>query len=74
VGEGEFTDDPLMTFGGYGVVHIPDLQRLLHYVCDEGFEHHVAINLSQTASAAYEALGKYLGWHVYYHRGEDTVS
>lgn len=72
VGEGELTDDPLATFGGYGVVHIPDFQRLLHYVCDKGFEHHVAINLSQTASAVYEALGKYLGWDVYYHRGNDT--
>ncbi len=72
VGEGELTNDPLATFGGYGIVHIPDFQRLLHYVCDKGFEHHVAINLSQTASAMYEALGKYLGWHVYYHRGHDT--
>ncbi len=72
VGEGELTDDPLATFGGYGVVHIPDLQRLLHYVCDEGFEHHVAINLSQTALAVYEALGKYLGWDTYYHRGNDS--
>jgi len=74
VGEGELTEDPLATFGGYGVVHIPDFQRLLHYICDEGFEHHVAINLSQTASAVNEALGKYLGWNVYYHRGNDTNS
>ncbi|MCG2768434.1 MAG: L-fucose/L-arabinose isomerase family protein [Chloroflexota bacterium] len=68
VGEGELTDDPLETFGGYGVVCIPDFQRLLHYICENGFEHHVAINLSQTAATLSEALGKYLGWEVYYHR------
>lgn len=68
VGEGELTDDPMETFGGYGVVHIPNLQGLLYYICENGFEHHVAINLSQTAVALNEALGKYLGWDVYCHR------
>jgi len=72
VGEGELTDDPLQTFGGYGVVHIPNFQGLLHYVCENGFEHHVAINLSQTASALNEALGKYLDWDVYYHGANDV--
>jgi len=68
LGEGAFTDDPLDTFGGYGVVHIPNLQGLLRYACENGFEHHVAANRSQVASAVAEALGKYLGWEVYYHR------
>jgi L-fucose isomerase-like protein len=68
LGEGELTNDPLKTFGGYGVVKIPNLQKLLAYICENGFEHHVAINLSQTASAVNEALSKYLGWEVYYHR------
>jgi len=68
LGEGELTDDPVETFGGYGVVHIPDFQGLLHHICENGFEHHVAINLSQTATAVNEALGKYMGWDVYYHR------
>jgi L-fucose isomerase-like protein len=69
VGEGELTDDPLETFGGYGVVHIPDFQGLLHHICENGFEHHVAINPSQMAAALNEALGKYMGWDVYFHRG-----
>ena len=30
IGEGEFTDDPLNTFGGVGVVHIERMQDLLH--------------------------------------------
>jgi L-fucose isomerase-like protein len=67
VGEGELTDDPLKTFGGFGVVKVPRLQELLHYICNNGFEHHVAVNLSQTASAVEEALGKYLGWDIYNH-------
>ncbi len=44
VGDGEFTDDPLDTFGGAGVVHIPRMQDLLRYICERGFEHHVAAN------------------------------
>jgi L-fucose isomerase-like protein len=67
LGEGELTNDPLKTFGGYGVVHIPNLQGLLRHICENGFEHHVAINLSQTATAVNEALSKYMGWDVYYH-------
>jgi L-fucose isomerase-like protein len=67
LGQGELTKDPLQTFGGYGVIHVPNLQGLLKHICENGFEHHVAINLSQTADAVHEALGKYLGWDVYYH-------
>ncbi|MFN3730159.1 MAG: L-fucose/L-arabinose isomerase family protein [Fimbriimonadaceae bacterium] len=67
VGEGELTDDLLNTFGGFGVVRVPNLQGLLQYVCEEGFEHHVAANLSQTADAVHEAFQKYLGWDCYRH-------
>jgi len=67
VGEGRFTDDPLETFGGAGVVEIPGLQRLLHYICENGFEHHVAANFSSVAGIIEEAWEKYLGWQVYRH-------
>ena len=67
VGQGEMSDDPLLTFGGYGLVRIPNLQGLLRYICEMGFEHHTAINLSQVASAVQEAMSKYLGWDVYNH-------
>ena len=67
VGEGEFTDDPLITFGGAGVVKIPHLQTLLRFICENGFEHHVAANMSTVASAVQEATGHYLGWNVAYH-------
>jgi len=70
IGEGRVSDDPLATFGGYGVVEVPDLQRLLRFICEHGFEHHVAINLSHTARAVEEAMTRYLGWRVYWHGGE----
>jgi L-fucose isomerase-like protein len=69
IGEGEFTDDPLDTFGGFGVARVPDLQGLLRYICGNGFEHHVAGNHSRVARAVHEALTTYLGWDVYWHRG-----
>ena len=67
VGEGELTDDSLVTFGGYGVVKVPNFQTLLRFICTNGFEHHVAITLAQCADAIEEALDKYLGWDVYHH-------
>ena len=67
-GEGRITDDPLETFGGYGVATIPNLQSLLNYICRNGFEHHIAINQSQVADAIYEAMDNYLEWDVYYHQ------
>jgi L-fucose isomerase-like protein len=69
VGEGLFTNDPVDTFGGYGVVQIPNFQGLLQYICRNSFEHHVAVNMALIADAIYEALTVYLGWEVYYHRG-----
>jgi L-fucose isomerase-like protein len=68
VGEGTFTDDPLDTFGGAGVVKIPRLQSLLRYICEQGFEHHVAANFSTVAGAVHEAATRYLGWDVYWHK------
>lgn len=67
VGEGELTNDPLETFGGYGVVRIPNFQKLLTHICENGFEHHVAVNPSRVACGVSEALGKYMGWEVYRH-------
>jgi L-fucose isomerase-like protein len=67
VGNAEFTDDPLETFGGAGVVHIPRLQELLRFICLHGFEHHVAANLAPVASSVREATTRYLGWTVHQH-------
>jgi L-fucose isomerase-like protein len=65
-GAGRFTDDPLETFGGAGVAEIPQLQKLLKFICREGFEHHVAANFSDVSKAIHEAA-RYLGWESHYH-------
>jgi L-fucose isomerase-like protein len=67
VGEGRFTDDALETFGGYGVIEIPDFQRLLRMICRRGFEHHVAATRGSVAAAIDDAFDSYLGWSVYHH-------
>ena len=67
VGEGKFTDDPLNTFGGAGVVEIPKMQDLLKFICENGFEHHVAANFAEVAGSVQEAASKYLGWKMYRH-------
>jgi len=67
-GEGEFTNDPVQTFGGYGVVRVPRFQALLAYICEQGYEHHVTINQARVAGAIHEAFNKYLGWPTHLHR------
>ena len=67
VGQGQFTDDPLETFGTRAVVHVPDLQKLMRFVCRNGFEHHAAMNASHCAGILAEAMDTYLGWEVHRH-------
>ncbi len=70
VGEGELTNDPLNTFGTRAVAHVPKLQKLMRYVCKQGFEHHVVMTQSKSADILAEALGNYFGWEVYEHTHE----
>jgi L-fucose isomerase-like protein len=69
-GPGKFTDDPLETFGGAGVAEIPQLQKLLKFICREGFEHHVAANFSDVSKSVHEAA-RYLGWESHHHPSLD---
>jgi len=69
VGEGRFTDDRVDTPGGIGVCEIPDLQNLLDYLCQNGFEHHVAMVRDNVADILEEAFEKYLAWDTYHHPG-----
>jgi L-fucose isomerase-like protein len=71
VGEGELTNDELNTFGTRAVARVPRLQQLLRHVCRNGFEHHVVMTRSKTASALREAFSNYLGWDTYQHCGDD---
>jgi hypothetical protein len=50
------------------VVKVPNMQKLLNYICENGYEHHVSINQTKVAKPVHEALSKYLGWSVYHHQ------
>jgi L-fucose isomerase-like protein len=66
-GQGEVTNDPLDTFGHRAVVYAPGLQKLLAYLCKNGFEHHVAMTMGSVADALDEAYTTYMGWENYNH-------
>jgi L-fucose isomerase-like protein len=66
-GEGSVVEKDLKTFGTVGVIRIERLQRLLAHLCNNGFEHHVAINEGRVASVLSESFGNYLGWATYRH-------
>jgi L-fucose isomerase-like protein len=67
IGEGELTNDALATFGNRAVAQIDNLNGLMNYVCKNGFEHHVVMNASKTASVLKESFENYLGWDTYLH-------
>jgi L-fucose isomerase-like protein len=67
VGEGEFTDDPFPMSGGIAVCRIPNLQRLMKYICKNGFEHHTAMVRTHCADVIEEALTTYVKWELYRH-------
>jgi L-fucose isomerase-like protein len=67
VGDGDFTDDPLDTFGTRAVVRVDGLPRLMHAICQNGFEHHAAMTRGHCAAAVAEGLTRYLGWETYHH-------
>jgi len=68
VGQGELTNDPLDTFGNRAVAHVPHLQKVMHAVCKQGFEHHVVMTVSRSADILAEAFGNYFGWDVQHHQ------
>lgn len=67
VGEGAFTDDPFGMDGGIAVAKVQDLRRLLGFVTQQGFEHHVAMVRGHHADVVSEAAYRYLGWPIYHH-------
>jgi len=70
VGEGVFTDDYLSRMSGMkAVVQVPELQKLMRYVCRNGFAHHAAMSQSSVAEVLADAFEIYLGWDVYHHQG-----
>jgi L-fucose isomerase-like protein len=53
------------TFGAYGWVRIPGLQKLYKNVLLRHFPHHVAMNRSTVGNVLWEAFGNYLGFQTY---------
>ncbi len=49
-------------FGTYGVIQMPDLQKKLKNMFEEGFRHHAIITAGDHVEAVREALSKYLGY------------
>jgi len=69
-GEGQMQPQVVKTFGGYGVARIEKLQKLLRFICENGFEHHVAMNPSLVSASLEDAFRNYFGWATYHHNAE----
>ena len=67
LGEGKMTNDPYGMDGCIVVTEVPELQKLMKYICKNGFEHHVAMCRAEVASIIQEAIESYLGWNLYVH-------
>ena len=67
VGEGKMTDDEYGMDGCIVVTEVPELQKLMKYICKNGFEHHVALVRADVAGIIEEAIDSYLGWNLYVH-------
>ena len=67
LGEGKFTKDPYGMDGGIAVCQILNLQKLMKFMCKNGFEHHVSMVRGHVAGILEEAIGNYLGWELYKH-------
>ena len=68
VGEGSFEAETIPTKGGVANCRVPALQSLMHYLCENGYEHHVCFVRGHVADILQEAA-RYLGISCYRHRG-----
>lgn len=66
VTEGELTDDFVGEgFFGCGIVFKKDnIEKMLEYMCREGYRHHVAITKGDWSEAVREAFRNYLGYQI----------
>jgi L-fucose isomerase-like protein len=71
LGEGQFVDEPFGMDGGIAVCKVHKLRNLMAYLCQEGFEHHVAMTRTHCASVLHEAVSKYLKWDIYWHDSKE---
>jgi len=67
VGEGTFENEKIQTKGGVAFCRVLNLQNLMRFICDNGYEHHVCFVRGHVADILSEAMGKYMGVEVHYH-------
>ena len=67
LGEGRMTNDPYAMDGCIVVTEVDNLQKLMKYICKNGFEHHVGLCRAEVAGVIQEAIESYLGWELYVH-------
>ena len=67
LGKGMITDDPYGMDGCIAVTKVDNLQKLMKYICKNGFEHHVAMVRTDVVDILQEAVETYLGWNLYVH-------
>ena len=67
VGEGRFQEEVIPTKGGVANCYVDNLQDLMHYICKNGYEHHVCFVRGHVADILEEALTNYMGVQVYRH-------
>ena len=53
--------------GCIAVTKVEDLQKLMKFICKNGFEHHVAMVRGDVVDILREAVENYLGWELYVH-------
>ncbi|MDR2840717.1 MAG: fucose isomerase [Paludibacter sp.] len=67
LGTGKITDDPYAMDGCIAVTRVENLQKLMKFICKNGFEHHVAMCRGEVQDILQEAIDSYLGWDLYVH-------
>ena len=63
----QLTSDPYGMDGCIAVTQVDNLQKLMKYICKNGFEHHVAMCRTDVVDILNEAIETYLGWNLYVH-------
>ena len=67
LGEGRFQEEVVPTKGGVANCYVPELQKLMQYMCKNGYEHHVCFVRGKVADILEEAFINYMGVEVYRH-------
>lgn len=67
LGTATVTDEPYDMDGCIAVTKVDNLQKLMKFICKNGFEHHVAMCRSDVKDVLQEAIETYLGWDIYVH-------